>query len=304
MIGLFLSFPFLLLGAGFAFGWYKFGQIPRTPVAAALSPITGASTNILIVGTDSREGIDASDPNSGAFIGEAVSGSRTDSIMVLHVEGDKQSLLSIPRDLWVKDPKNNQMGRINATYTAGAPNLIKAVQNLGIPVHHYVEINFVSFGKLVDAVGGIDVDFANRTRDTNSGLYIDNPGVNHLDGTQALAYVRSRHFTEFKNGKWVEDPLSDLSRVQRQRTFLTALMNKVTDTKNPVELSSITSALSVGMKIDDAMNFLDALKLGWKLKGFHPESISLPTSPATKNGAEVLELKPADAKPILDAMKS
>ncbi len=297
--------PLLILGGLFAFGWYKFAQVPRTPVSSALSPATGTGTNILIVGTDSRDGINASDPNSGAFIGEAVSGARTDSIMVLHT-GAQQSLLSIPRDLWVKNPKTGQMDRINATYAdGGAPNLIKAVQGLGIPIQQYVEINFVSFGKLVDSVGGIDVDFAYPSRDQNSGLVINEAGVHHLDGTMALAYVRSRHFQEQKDGKWIEDPLSDLGRVQRQRAFLTSLLGQVTNTKNPLELSRITDALTVGLKLDDAMNFLDAIKLGWALKSFHPQSVSLPVTPrTTSGGAAVLDLKQPDASTLIDQFNS
>lgn len=292
--------PLLLFVALFAYGWVKFSQIPRADVASVLSPATGAGTNYLIVGTDSREGIDPNDPNAGAFLGEKVSGSRTDSIMVMRMEGDQQSLLSIPRDLWVKDPKTGQMGRINSTFEAGPANLIKAVQNLGIPVHHYLEINFVSFGKLVDSVGGIDVDFPFPARDQNSGLAIDKAGVNHLDGTQALAYVRARHYEELKNGKWVTDPQSDLGRVQRQRTFLTSLMNEVTGTRNPISLVHITDAMSVGLKIDNKLNFLDALLLGWKLKGFHPESASLPVTPrTTSGGADVLDLKQPDARGVI-----
>jgi LCP family protein required for cell wall assembly len=227
--------------------------------------------------------------------------------MVMHIEGGTQSLLSIPRDLWVKDPKTGQLGRINSTFEAGAPNLIRAVQNLGIPVHHYVEINFVSFGKLVDAVGGIDVEFAGQARDLNSGLKIDQGGVNHLDGTQALAYVRSRHYETLQaNPKnpakpiWVEDPLSDLGRVQRQRSFLTALMNQVTGTRNPIQLNSITSAMSVGLKLDNALGYFEAIRLAWSLKSFAPESVTLPVSPrTTSGGAAVLDLKTAEAQPII-----
>jgi LCP family protein required for cell wall assembly len=303
VVALFLSLPVLIFLGGFCFAWYKFSQIPRAQVSAALSPASGPGTNYLIVGTDSREGISADDPNAGAFIADKVTGARTDSIMVMHVEGDKQSLLSVPRDLWVKDPASGEMGRVNATFEAGPTNLIKAVQAVGIPVHHYVEINFVSFGKLVDAVGGIDVDFEFPARDLNSGLNIETAGVNPLDGTQALAYVRSRHYEELKGAgaKWVTDPRSDLGRVERQRAFLTALMNKVTDTKNPVKLGNITDAMSVGLKIDDALNLLDALKLAWKLKGFHPTSGSLPVTPrTTSGGAEVLDLKQPDATNLLN----
>lgn len=297
-----LVVPLLLLAGGFAFGWVKFSQIPRVPVASVLSPQTGSGTNFLVVGTDSREGINPGDPNADAFIGGGgATGARTDSIMVLRIDGGQQSLLSIPRDLWVTDPATGQLGRINSTYNAGPANLIQTVQNLGIPIHHYVEINFVSFGKLVDAVGGIDVTFANPSRDTASGLVIEEAGTHHLDGTQALAYVRSRHFEELKDGVWVEDPLSDLGRVARQRAFLASLLTEVTSTKNPFALSSITDAMSVGMKIDDAMTFLDALRLGWQFRGgFNPTSDTLPVSPrTTSGGAAVLDLRTAEAAPLI-----
>ena len=296
-----LLIPFLLIAGAFTFGWMKFSQIPRVPVASVLSPVTGSGQNFLVVGTDSREGINPGDPNADAFIGEPTSGARTDSIMVLRIDGAEQSLLSIPRDLWVTDPSTGQLGRINSTYNAGPANLIQTVQGLGIPVHHYVEINFVSFGKLVDAVGGIDVAFANPSRDTSSGLVIPEAGTQQLDGTQALAYVRSRHFEELKDDVWVEDPLSDLGRVARQRAFLSSLLTEVTSTKNPLEISSITDAMAVGMKLDDAMNFLDAIRLGWQFRGgFNPTSDTLPVTPrTTSGGAAVLDLNQAEAAPLI-----
>ena len=147
-----------------------------------LSPRAGRTgTNYLIVGTDSREGISADDPNAGAFLGEAVTGARTDTIMVLHTEGSTAQLVSVPRDLWVTDPATGEKGRINSTFSSGPANLITAVENLGIPIDHYMEINFVSFSKLVDAVGGITIDFPNPARDDHSGLYVDKAGKNHLE---------------------------------------------------------------------------------------------------------------------------
>jgi anionic cell wall polymer biosynthesis LytR-Cps2A-Psr (LCP) family protein len=153
----------------------------------------------------------------------------------------------------------------------------------------------------VDAVGGIDVTFANPSRDTASGLVIEEAGTHHLDGTQALAYVRSRHFEELKDGVWVEDPLSDLGRVARQRAFLASLLTEVTSTKNPFKLSSITDAMAVGMKIDDAMSFLDALRLGWQFRGgFNPTSDTLPVTPrTTSGGAAVLDLNTLEAEPLI-----
>jgi anionic cell wall polymer biosynthesis LytR-Cps2A-Psr (LCP) family protein len=101
----------------FAFGWLQFSKIPSVNVSAALSPRgSRAGTNYLIVGTDSRVGIDSDDPNSGAFLSGDVSGSRTDTIMVLHVDGPTTKLASIPRDLWETDPPTGEKGRINSTF--------------------------------------------------------------------------------------------------------------------------------------------------------------------------------------------
>ncbi len=294
-----LAFVVFVVVGLFAFGWWQFSRIPRVDVAAVLSKPTAGGTNYLIVGTDSREGIKADDPNASAFLGPGAPGGdsiRTDTIMVMRVEKERTLLLSIPRDLYVKNPKTGEMGRINAIYQSGPAQLIRAVQDLGIPVQHYLEINFVSFARLVDAVGGIDVTFEHPTRDENSGLYVDNPGVNHLDGEQGLAYVRSRHFEEQIDGKYREDPTADLGRVKRQQVFLKSLMSKIGSTKNPFTVLSVSSTLGEGLKIDDTLTFFDAIGLAWRLRSFNPEPRGLPTSGfTTSGGAAVLRLTP-DAK--------
>lgn len=290
----------VMVSGMFVFGWWQFGRIDKVNVAGALSPGGAKGTNYLIVGSDSRQGISNDSPNSGAFLGEAVTGERTDTIMVLRIQGSKSYLLSIPRDLWVKNPATGEMGRINATYQSGPTALIQSVQALGIPVHHYMEINFVSFAKLVDAVGGINVDFPYPARDTHSGLDIPNAGKVHLDGTQALAYVRSRYYEQLIDGQWEVDGTADLGRVQRQRAFLQALMGNVTGTKNPFTLMNVATAMSGGMRIDNKMTYFDALGLAWHLRGgFNPESLTVPVTPTTRGGAAVLDLETAEVQPLV-----
>jgi len=284
----------------FTFGWWQYSRIPTVDVSAVLSPRAGrAGTNYLIVGTDSREGITDDDPNAGAFLGETVTGARTDTIMVMHVEGSSVALASVPRDLWVTDPATGDKGRINSTFANGPANLILAVEQLGIPIDHYLEINFVSFSKLVDAVGGITIDVPYPARDTHSGLAIETPGPNLLDGTEALAYVRSRYYEELKDGRWVTDPTADIGRTERQRAFLTGLMHEITGERNPLSLLRIPGALGAGMKIDTTLGYLDALRLGWKLRGVDIQPVPLPVTPrTTSGGAAVLELQPAATEVI------
>ncbi len=278
----------------FAFGWWKFSKIPTVNVSTVLSPRGSRSgTNYLIVGTDSRAGIDANDPNSGAFLSGEVSGARTDTIMVLHIDGSTTQLASVPRDLWVTDPATGQKGRINSTFASGPSNLIKAVESLGIPVDQYLEINFVSFGHLVDAVGGITIDFPAPAKDDHSGLSIATAGPNHLNGTEALAYVRSRYYTELVDGKWRVDGTADIGRTERQRSFLTALMQKVSSERNPFHLFALPGSLGSGMKRGSTFSYLDAIGLAWTMKDASPEPVALPVTPRrTSGGADVLELQP------------
>lgn len=278
----------------FFFGWWQYSKIPTVEIST-FAPQNGArtGTNYLIVGTDSRSGISASDPNAGAFLAESVSGSRTDTIMVLHVDGSTIELASIPRDLWVTDPATRQKGRINSTFAAGPSNLVAAVESLGIPIDEYLEINFVSFAKLVDAVGGITLDVPYPARDDHSGLSITQAGATRLNGSQALAYVRSRYYEEFVDGKWRVDGTADLGRTERQRAFFAALLHRLTADRNPLHLFTVPGSIGTGLRHSSNLSYLDALRLLWVLRDGAPQPVVLPVSPRrTSGGADVLELQP------------
>jgi LCP family protein required for cell wall assembly len=220
--------------------------------------------------------------------------------MVLRVQGSTTTLLSIPRDLLVENPATGEVGRINSLYQSGPAVLIQGVRELGIPVDHYLEIDFVSFSRLVDAVGGIGIDFPAPARDTHSGLDVPTAGRRTLNGSQALAYVRSRYYEENVDGRWRTDPTGDLGRVERQRAFLAALVQEMSATKNPVALVRVATAFGDGLRIDDTLTYLDALGLAWHLRGFDPQSVTLPATPrTTSGGAAVLDLDEAAAAPLL-----
>ena len=100
-----------------------------------------------------------------------------------------------------------------------------------------MEVDFVTFAGLVDAVGGVNIDFPYPAFDKQSGLDVKQTGSVKLNGQQALAYVRSRHYTEIKeDGKPHEDPTADLGRIGRQQDFMRAVMYKVASTQNPISL--------------------------------------------------------------------
>ena len=168
--------------------------------------------------------------------------------------------------------------------------------NLKVPVNHYMEVGFESFVGVVDALGGIEIEFPNPAFDTHSGLYVDQSGPVTLDGRQALAYARSRHYTEKVDGKEVTDPTADLGRQGRQQQFLRTALGEVGASRNPFELVGVTEALSDGLVLDDSIGLFDLIGLARKLSGSEPTTVILPTKGARKGGAAVLVLdQPAAA---------
>ena len=279
----------------FALGWWQYSKIPTVDIAGLSSDSGGRKgTNYLIVGTDSRSGMSATDANAGAFLAEPVAGARTDTIMVLNVDGSTSQLTSIPRDLWVNDPATGQMGRINSTFASGPSNLVTAVEALGIPIDGYFEINFVSFAKLIDAIGGITIDVPTPAKDDHSGLSIAEAGPAHLDGSQALAYVRSRYYEELVDGKWRMDRTADLGRTERQRAFFAALMDRLTNDRDPMHLFTIPASIGTGMRHSSNLSYFDARRLVWAMKDATPQPLVIPVTPRrTTGGAEVLDLQPS-----------
>ena len=280
-------------------GWTTVNGLYRIDLGNAIVPATGSAVNYLIVGSDSREGITSDTPNAGA-IGPGVAGRRSDTIIVLRVDGSEAKMMSIPRDLWVTNAATGKKGRINAAYDAGPQNLVRTVTtNLGIPINHYVEVDFVSFSSMVEAMGGITIDFPHPAHDDRSGLNVTASGPVLLDGTQALAYVRSRHYTEVIDGRDVTDPTSDLGRQQRQQTFIRTVLKTVGETRNPVTAVKLVGAASDGVRVDSELGFTDVFGLARNMAGSQPVSVILPTTPTTKGRAQVLELTTSAAPPIL-----
>jgi anionic cell wall polymer biosynthesis LytR-Cps2A-Psr (LCP) family protein len=171
--------------------------------------------------------------------------------------------------------------------------------NLGIPINHYMEVDFVSFAGIVDAMGGIEINFPNPAYDQHSGLNIITSGPVKLNGTQALAYVRSRHYVSVIDGKPVPDPTADIGREQRQQNFIRTVLHGVGETRNPWTLAKIASAGAKGMKVDTALGFGDAFSLVRNLAGTTPKTVVLPTTNARRGREDVLLLQTGAATPIL-----
>jgi len=272
-------------------------------LTASLSEPNPAFENYLLVGSDSREGADPNDPDY-ANVGDAadIGGRRSDSMMVLHREAatGEVALMSIPRDLWVEIGDGEDKQRINTAYQLGADVLIRTVQRaLGIPIHHYVEINFQGFKTIVDAVGGVTICVQHQSRDKHTGLFMRR-GCNTLDGVEGLAYARSRFFEQKVDGEWQVDGSSDIGRTSRQREFVQALVKSavVGVIDNPFRSGNVIAGGISAVTVDERLDLIAFAKKMRPAASSGIASMNLATYGAMAGESEVLKLS-EDAAPLL-----
>lgn len=213
------------------------GAWPDPQATRALSPLPAGlpwPRNVLVVGTDSRERFR---DHVGDVFGPAgtLSGERADVVMLVRVDPeDETRVLSIPRDV-LADVDGYGPQRLSTALEYGGPALlIRTVRALtSLPIHHYVDIDFLAFAQMVDRVGGVEVESETAARDLYSGLELQ-PGRQRIDGWMTLALVRARNTQEWRNGEWVAARTGDLGRVARQQHVATALSSQMRGRAWPV----------------------------------------------------------------------
>ena len=256
-----------------------------------------APENILLIGNQTRAGLGTSMYGSPTEL----SGSLSDVIMVLHLDPAKESasILSIPRDLFVPQPAGSPVGpyqKVDAALNDGAngpDNLIQAItSDLGIPINHFVELNFNGFQGTVNALGGINMNFPEPVYDSFAGLDIRTTGCQHLNGSQALALVRARHLQYDPPGvspndhsAWPYDPESDLSRIVRDHAFLrelvsTALSQGVT---NPFKANGFINGIINQITVDPGLRD-QLVTLATHYRHLNPSSAPQTTLPVNQVG--------------------
>ncbi|MCQ8772758.1 LCP family protein [Streptomyces telluris] len=252
------------------------GLSDRPPVAVS------KGMNILLVGTDARDRIDPEERQRYHLGGTACH--CTDTVMLLHLSAarDRVSVVSLPRDTYAEIPAHvDEAGRprpahaqkLNAAYAEGGPGLtVRTVELLtGVHVDHYLEVDFTSFMRTVDVVGGVQVCSARPLRDPYSGLDLP-PGTSTLNGGQALQYVRSRHL----------DGASDLGRMERQQRFLASLLHTATDggaLLNPVKFQQVAATLLGSVRADRGFDGETLIGLGRAMKNLSPASAEFASVP-------------------------
>jgi LCP family protein required for cell wall assembly len=286
-----------------------------TSVADTLPPAVDVSAqNFLLVGSDSRDCIDPTSPYAGAFLNEDFAGNRSDTIMVLRVNPDanQAAILSFPRDLWVKIAGTNRRSRINSAFDKDNPSLlVKTIEsNFGIPIDHYIEVDFCAFKNIVDAVGGVHIPFKYPTRDKYTGLNVAAPGCVALDGDAALAYVRSRHYQWFDGKRWREDDSSDYGRIKRQQDFIRRSLQRAIDrgARRPTVAKDLLDTALKTVRVDQELTISDLLSLADRLRTFDPAQVRtfrLDGTPTIINDAQVIlpDTTSSSAKRLLRVFK-
>ena len=266
------------LGGLLVYSRVQVDNVPRIRCEACADTAEGEPINVLVVGSDSRSSVAAEAESFGTP--EQVAGQRSDTMMVLRLgPGRRAALLSIPRDLWVPIASGGT-DRINAAFDRGADNLVRTVSAaLGMPIHHFVEVEFGGFRELVDAVDGVEVFFAAPTRDTVTGLLVETPGCTVLDGNAALAYVRSRNYETQVDGRWTGGGAGDLDRINRQQDILRRLLAKVRSVRNPATLHRIVTTGTENLTFDRKLSATEVEQLALRFGTVLPTSLQTQTIP-------------------------
>ncbi len=276
----------------------------------------GAPVNWLLVGTDTRDGIEADDPDALVFLSDGdTGGRRTDTMLIARVDPATQTveLLSLPRDLYVPIAGTDRSSRLNTAFNTddGAQRLVDTIQDeFGIPIHRYAEVNFVGFRDVVDELGGVPVWFDQPMRDGGSGLNVSSAGCHFLDGSQALAFARGRNVEYFSNGAWRLDGTGDLGRTSRQQYFLGRVAARASASLDITSIDTVFGLLEVGgqnLTLDGATSAQDLLDLAQIFSSLDDGQIRGHALPVFQfrapNNAAVLGLVEDEAEPVLNIFR-
>ena len=287
---------FLVVGGGTLL-WAD-SQLQRTEALQNYEGRVGGTsgTNWLLVGSDSRAGLDqeTADRLSTGMLDE--SEGRTDSIILVHVPlVGKATMISLPRDSFVNVPGYGE-NKINAAFALGGPALLQRTveEATGLRIDHYAEVGFAGFANAVDGVGGIEMCLEEPLDDPMAGISLP-AGCQDLDGPNALGYVRSRYASAG----------GDLDRAGRQRQLLSALSKKMLSPGtlfNPFRLFPTVGGVAKSRTVDKGDHMWHLARLGVKMRGAKQEVV--PTSGSADNYAgSVLLWDQAAAEQLFSSLR-
>jgi LCP family protein required for cell wall assembly len=232
----------------------RFALLEAFLTMMSTSPFIG-DTNLLVVGLDNVEG-----------------SHRTDTILVVHVspKDKKVNVVSIPRDT-IMDVPGIGLTKVNHAFAYGGIYLTRRTLEdfLGIKIPFSVAINIDGLAKVIDTLGGLTINVEKRMYyvDYAGGLFVDlYPGLQHLNGRQALGYVRFRH-----------DPSGDMGRILRQQKFMQALARKIIIKKDvlsaPKVIMSLLSNINTNMSARQVLGLSLAMRQSFDIGNIEMTSV-------------------------------
>ena len=274
-----------------------FDQVPQQ-ARPGREKAAGDAMNFLVLGSDTR------DP-------EATGGSRSDTIILMHLPADRSGaqLISIPRDTWVHVPRSadgrhgDTNAKINAAFAwGGTPLMVQTVEDYtGVRIDHVVMVDFAGFKDIVDALGGVEIDVEQAFTSTHSlnpdSIRKFKAGPQTMDGAAALDYARERF--AFSDG--------DFARIRHQQQVIKAILSKASSggiLTNPGRLNSFLRATTDAVAVDDTLNIFG---MAGDLRHLRSENLSFYTSPTagtgTRGDQSVVLPDKAKAETFFDAVR-
>jgi len=259
-----------LFVGGLARSFDRHTEVLADPFPAGTRPAaTGTAENVLLIGSDSRAALDPD--------GDHAAGGRSDTLVLAHVPADRRHvhLVSIMRDSWVDVPGHGA-AKINAAYSwGGVPLTVQTVERLlDVRIDHVAEIDFAGFAAMTDALGGVTVQ---SSEDFTARGHHFVRGANHLDGAQALAFVRERYAF----------PDADHTRVRNQQAFLRGVFRQALSRgtlTSPGRLRDFVTATSAHLAVDAGLDAPTLVRLGWSLRGIGADDLVTGTVPTAGSG--------------------
>jgi LCP family protein required for cell wall assembly len=263
------------------------------------------SLNILLIGSDTREG------DNAQYAADGIAGARSDTTILLHLSPNRDQAvgISFPRDSMVKIPEcekekgatvRARFGMLNTAFAFAGPTCTwKTLESLtGIHIDHFVQVDFAGFKRMVDALGGVEICVDKPVNDPRAELYLK-AGKQTVKGEQALGYVRARY--SLGNG-------SDLERIERQQKFMASVVDKATSgsvLSDPAKTYKFLKAATKSMTTDDDLDLAAMRKLADGLKGMSAGQVRFVTVPVERYAPDPnrVQWNQELAKPMFDAIR-
>ncbi|HWD24943.1 MAG TPA: LCP family protein [Acidimicrobiales bacterium] len=286
----------LLIGSAGGYLIYRNDQIHHIAVKNLVAVGNSPIVNILLIGSTDRCSLDSKQGGAFGLCSNGVNGVNSDVVMVLRLNGRTHhvSLLSFPRDTFLPNARPGATNRIDSALYIGPSQLVKVIEDdFGIPINHFVELNFDTFQSIVKSMGGMKMYFPNKVKDSYSGLNVLTTGCVKVGAFQALAVVRARHLSYLDGSVWKYDGTGDLGRITRDHEFLRVIASAIArrGVGNPIADNALVGDLAPYLTVDSGFGIRAMTNLFFAYRNINPDTVPELTLPIQSDSNTFYEYK-------------